>query len=168
LVEFQKDDSFKVNITMPKEISENYLKILTNTFYLTLMKSAIQIKDLIYTSNMTQEELADKVAKFYQTNLIEVRKKILEFYKVKDIPDMRAITLVRSYVYTLSKKDLVRQKHEHFLNILGKVEENLSKKIIPVEFIDNTNEYYCEEVQDGIINMDRLILNTIDLSNLTY
>ncbi len=146
----------------PQEIKDNYVKIVTNTFYHTLRKVTALVKE-DYDKGKTKNELAELIGKYYQRVLIEVRKKVLDFFKVKD-EIVQAITLVRCYVFTLPRNDPARKQHESCLHILNQVEDNLAMKIIPEEFLDRTNTNYTEEIKDVVIDLNRLVVNTVDLN----
>lgn len=135
---------------------------MTNTFYHTLRKVTALVKE-DYDKGKSQNELAEIIGKYYQKALIEVRKKVLEFFNVKD-EIVQAITLVRCYVFTLPRNDPARKQHESSLSILGKVEDSLSMKIIPEEFLDNTNTHYTEDIKDEVIDLERLVIKTVDLN----
>ncbi len=114
----------------------------------------------------SQDELASLVGKYYQQTLGEVRKRVLDFFHVKDAI-VKNITLVRCYVFTLPRNDELRKQHEMYLHILNQVEDNLAQKIIPEEFVDNTNSNYSDEIKDDIIDLNRLVKNTIDLNSIS-
>ncbi len=125
------------------------------------------IKEDYAKGNNSQDELTQSVTKYYQKTLGDVRKKVLEFFKVQD-NIVKAITLVRCYVFTLPRNDSIRKQHELYLNILNQVEINLSKKIISEEFVDNTSSFYSDDIKNEIIDLNRLITNTIDLNAINY
>jgi hypothetical protein len=133
-------------------MTSNFLKILSNTFYLNLKKVTLKIKTEVLDKGLklSQEEMGNAISKYYQDNLIETRKTILRFFKVKN-GYLKSTSLMRCYVFTLSRSDPIRQRYELLNDILHKVEENLGNKIIPTEFIDQSNEYYTNEIKDVII-----------------
>lgn len=131
---FKDNSSFELVYNFPKEIKENYLKILSNTFYLNLKKVSILIKPFLENKDMSQESLNNKVNELYLNNLSQTRLEILKFFKVHDY-DVKAVTLLRYYVFTLPRKDEVRKKYEEFNIILNKIEQNLVNKLIPDEFL---------------------------------
>jgi hypothetical protein len=96
---------------------------------------------------LSQEEMSDAVANYYQESLIETRKTTLSFFQVKK-GYLKSSSLMRCYVFTLLRSNPVRQRYELLNDILHKVEENLGKKIIPTEFIDQSSEYYTNDIKD--------------------
>lgn len=130
-------------------MKSNFLKILSNTFYINLKKVTLKLKTEILDKGikLSQEEMSKTIAKYYQQNLNETRKTILRFFKVKKAY-LKSSSLMRCYVFTLLHSDPTWQRYELLNDILHKIEENLGNKIIPSEFIDQSNENYTNEIKD--------------------
>jgi hypothetical protein len=149
LDDFKKHNSYSIDLYFPNEIKENFLKILTNTFYLNLKKVSLQLKKDLFDERilLSDEEMKNKISQYYLNSLSETRKKILEYFKIQDT-ELRAVSLLRSYVFTLPRSNEVRKKYEKFNEILSKVENNLKNRIIPEEYIDKTNNFCTDEIKD--------------------
>jgi hypothetical protein len=150
LRDFQQESNISdLTVDFPEELTSNFLKILSNTFYLNLKKVTLKLKTEILDKGikLSQEEMSDAVANYYQESLIETRKTTLSFFQVKK-GYLKSSSLMRCYVFTLLRSNPVRQRYELLNDILHKVEENLGKKIIPTEFIDQSSEYYTNDIKD--------------------
>lgn len=172
LNDFKSDNAkLKIDIEFPKEIVDNFLKIFTNTFYHTLKSVVFKLKSGVLDKVDDKEEnsysfvsvdaFEDKIAKYTVEILGPTRKKIMKMFQVKDT-DVRAVSLLRCYAFTLERSNPVRQKYEYLNSMLHKINENLKNKIIPREFVDVNDYYYTQEVIDDIIDLERLLKNAID------
>ena len=129
-----------VPITFPTVVKEEFLKIVTNIFFLTSYKSWIDLKN-------SDSEDKKSVDEYYQKNLKNVRKMVYSFFKVPKLPEINTKYLVRLYPFSLSKDDPVKQKYYKYSESINKILENLDKKIIPEFFLsDDTSSFEVQNV----------------------
>ena len=150
----------------PKNISNNYLKIISNLFYLTLRKCSIQMKTLLLSGELKDiPKLSDYVKDLYMKNLGEVRERVCLFFKVEDDSLISSRTLLRVYTHYLKKDDEVRIQYQKLNEILDEIEKNMCIGIFPEEFFDNESKYK-DEPKDELIDLKRLINKTVDYNSI--
>jgi hypothetical protein len=164
--EFIKDNAKPLIITYPKEITDNFLKIISNIFYQTLRKVSNEVKKELLEEGriISQDEIHQMVRDCYEKNLPGIRKEIFKFFGIPSKGEMSRKMLVRMYVYSMRKGEKVRTAYENLTQTLYKVEANLKEKIFPTEFIDSNSE--SNMPKNELIDLNRLLSDTVDLKTL--
>jgi hypothetical protein len=155
-----KEDTLFLTINFPKELEDNYIKILSNTYYLNLKKVALEMEKHIKDSQLhrKQDVAMQTVTELYAKYLDETRDQAIKFFNIYNNPQLSARALVRSYVFNLSLKHPTKQKYMDITEILYQIEDNMSKGIIPEEFLDKSNKYYTDNpINVNIIHFKYLL-----------
>ena len=148
--QFLDPNALDYKLEFPQEIKDNYLKIVTNVFYLNIKEVSLRFKEEFFEKPLTssQEELLKLVNDYYLELLPKVRAKVYKFFNIEDKYDVPSLIYVRNYNSFLPKDDPIVKAENEYRNILFKVENNLTLKIIPEEFIDSSSVFYTNEPKD--------------------
>jgi hypothetical protein len=141
----------EVNIHIPKELSENFLKIISNIFYLNLQKVTVDIKKDIFDKGVTvtSDEMKDFISKSYERHLTVTRKQVLRFFGVR-ANEIKSRTLLRAYTYMLSPFDQNRVVYEKYINLKEKITNDLANNNYDHRMLDSNSL----EPRDEIISFE--------------
>lgn len=154
----------KLEFRYPKEIKENYLKIISNAFYINLKKCAKEFrKNIDVSTNQSPKELNDLVQTYYRNFLPDSRAEVLKFFKIEREGLIETRTLLRTYSNYMLKSDPMRIKYKELNDQLSIIEKNMSEMIFPEEFINSSHENYHDGPVNRVISLAELITNTVDL-----
>ncbi len=146
---------FVLDIDIPKEISENFLKIVTNIFYLNLYRTWKEYKSLYLFTDAKDipEGIVDKI---YQKHLKLTRREIYEFFKIKktNFNLIGAKTLVRLYPFTLPYKHEIKTKYLKLSDEIDILIDNMSKRIIPEVLLAENDESDLFVIKDVYSNFN--------------
>jgi hypothetical protein len=144
---FMKNEIILEKDEFPIQIAENFLKIVSNIYYLNTVKVWI-----IFKRDYLNQEIQDNklIEKIYQDNLKATRKLVYNYFGVKNQTQIKAKYLVRMYPYSFEKNNPLKIKYFQITDLINKILINLQNKIIPEKFTSLSNEYVLE-VQDVII-----------------
>jgi hypothetical protein len=139
LADFMRDD--KMEITIPEELSKNFLKIITNIFYLNLQKVTREIKLDIFdkNENTSEDALKNIISVCYEKNLKATRKKVITYFKVKST-ELKGRTLLRAYTNLLPSSHPDRLTYINYYNIKELIQEHLAKRIYNQTLLEETTE----------------------------
>lgn len=158
----------ELDYTFSNNISSNYLKIISNLFYLVLRKVSVSIKrkfiDDFEYANKLEIEKEDEVRKEYTLNLEEKRNEVFKFFKVEDDSLITSRCLVRVFTHSLSVNDPIRVKYLELNSYLNQIESNMVKNIFAEEFIIDVDEN--NKVLDIERDLKSLTTNVIDYKNI--
>jgi hypothetical protein len=145
----------KVNIQVPNELSQNYLKIITNVFYLNLQKVCIDVKNdiIVKGEKLSRDAMKQIIAVYYEKHLKLTRRTVLQYFNVKS-DTIKPRTLLRAYTNLLSKQSPERSAYLSFYELKEKIEENLADGMLNEEL---TSEVY-KEPRDEVINLENLVI----------
>lgn len=119
-------------VDFPKEIQENFLKIVTNIFYHTAYKTWVDFKANYLGENKLPAGASDMI---YQKHLKEIRKQVYKHFAVSKGKDINPKYLVRLYPYSLSKTHPIRTEYTKASHCINTFLDNLNKKIFPSSFL---------------------------------
>ena len=140
-LEFKKRDVSLTNF--PEPIKDNYLKIVTNIFYLTAYQAFIDLKKDWYLNTPVEKNAADK---YYQKHLKDNRLKVYEFFEIKYIEEINPKYLVRLYPYCLPEENPVKIQYFKQSDSINKLLDNLNLKICPDAFFSESVELNIKNV----------------------
>jgi hypothetical protein len=148
--EFMKEG--KVSIQIPNVISDNFLKIVSNIFYLTSQKVTVEIKRDIFDKGVivTRDQLKDIIDKCNGRHLIETRKQVLRFFKMPKTV-IKESTLLKAYAEMLEPNDPDRLAYGKFIELKKKNMNDLADKIYNVRMLNN-----IYEPRDQIIDFEEI------------
>jgi hypothetical protein len=154
LADFMRDNNFEIQI--PIQLSQNFLKIVTNIFYLNLQKVAVEVKRDIFDKqeNLSRAALREIISVYYDKNLKSTRKKVLQFFKVVS-GDIKARTLLRAYTNLLPKDHTDRLAYIKYFEIKERIEDKLAEKVYSGVLLSDVNF----EPKDEVINLETLLIN---------
>jgi hypothetical protein len=136
-------ESSTVPVTFPSCIKENFLKIVSNIFYITAYRTWIDYKN----SNLDSKKKS--IDEIYQYNLKSVRKQVYAFFKITKNPDINTKYLVRLYPFSLLISDPIKSNYLKMSDDINVILDNLNKKIIPDLFLSDDSTIF--EVRNVII-----------------
>lgn len=156
----------KVDFNFPKQMEMNYLKIISNTFYLCLKQTALEIKEIYNKdefSSLSKEDKLQKIRTTYMKNLTTHRQNVISFFKVEEpqgLIDLR--TCLRMYTHSLDLSSQVRIKYSELNSTLDEIELNMIDGIFPTEYIYSEDSNWMNSPRNEEIDLKRLTKNTID------
>jgi hypothetical protein len=131
------------------QIKNNYLKIISNIFYINITKAATKFKLEIIDQNKFEgennEQINEKIFNdMYKSSLKETRNEVAEFFKVTphEIYSIPIKVLFRVYPYYLDEKDEVRIKYKAMNDEVNKVTSYIEKRKVIDRFTNPSNPDY--------------------------
>jgi len=125
-----------VPVKFDNNIQENFIKIVTNIFYINSYKTWIDWKN---SDKSDRSKKLQKVEEIYQKNLKSTRKIVYEYFKIPKLSFINSKYLVRLYPHSLAKDHPIRVKYTKFSDIINIILENLSNNIVPEIFLKEFN-----------------------------
>ncbi len=95
--------------------------------------------------------------------LEKTRAQVCEFYKIEEDSLITVKTQLRSYIFLLKDKSEDHVWYKNADQLLLKIEENITFGIVPEEFICDKESL---NVIDEVIDLERLVKNTFDMSTV--
>lgn len=117
-----QDDSFDFKFS--EKIEKNYLKIISNIFYLNIRKAQKKFKDEIdqgIHSNTNPVELARRFNDFYRQSLKDTRKEVVEFFKIEEIETLSPKILLRIYPNFFRRYEPLRKEYDEMNELVNKL-----------------------------------------------
>jgi len=130
--------SKKFVIDFPKEIQDNFLKIVSNIFYLTAFETYVEFKGNYLDKKFDPETKPADV--IYQKHLKIVRRKVYSFFNIAKHYKINSKFLVRLCPLSLNKNNIVRQNYDNTTNQINQFLDNLILKIIPTNFLNQSTD----------------------------
>jgi hypothetical protein len=129
LAEFMRDSKIEINI--PSELSENYVKIISNIFAINLHKVALEVKQDIFDKGekLSNETLKQIISVYYEKHLKTTRKQVLLFFNVKS-EELKGRILLRAYTNMLPASDSNKLAYLNLITAKENIHLNLAKGII--------------------------------------
>jgi hypothetical protein len=139
--------SDSVNVEFPEEIKNNFLKIVSNIYYINLYKTWKDFKAeyLHLDKNSIPKRIVDTL---YQKHLKETRRQVYEFFKVPKTKVFDSKNFVRLYPFSLPFKDPVKSTYFKISEEIDILCENINKKIIPEIFLTEIEEGELCKIKD--------------------
>jgi len=144
-------------LEFPPSLIENYVKCISNIYYINITKSAMKFKkDIIDTNKFSESSLAlepiiSKVYNdLYKASLKETRQEVADFFNVKPSDDynLPIKTLFRIYPYYLEESSEIRKKYYELTDTVNSIIKFIEKKIIIEEFNDENHPKFCLKPKD--------------------
>lgn len=156
-----------IEYDFPKAIKSNYLKVISNLFYLTLLSSSQLYQQKLMKGEFTDHESKKNfIRDSYMSNLVLVRERVIKFFKLEDDSMITIRTLLRVYPYALSETDEIKIKYIKLNKMLDSVESNMSMGIFAEEFVDPEDRHYYNDVLNEERDFDRLLEKTVQLNSV--
>ncbi len=131
------------------QIKNNYLKIISNIFYINITKAATKFKLEIIDQNKFEgennEQINEKIFNdMYKSSLKETRNEVAQFFKITphEIYSIPIKVLFRIYPYYLDEKDEVRIKYKAMNDEVNKVTAYIEKRKVIDRFTNQSNPDY--------------------------
>ena len=162
-MDFLKNNS--LTYSFPKSISENYLKIISNLFYITLGKCSLVMKKKVIDKENLEEgdkDYKNLIRNLYMSNLDSVRNRVCKYFCIEDDSLISGRTLLRVYTHSLDSNHVVRSSYLKLNDCLDKIEDNMTKSIFPEDFVVEENIKEIEEIKDEVRDLERLMTKVID------
>ena len=157
----------QIEYSFSQKVKSNYLKIISNIFYLNLAYSSKVVKSKLVVGELTNEsERLALVRNSYMKNLDTVRSKVCEFFKVTDDSLLLSRTILRIYGYTFKEQDSTKEKYSNLNKALDLIEKNMLSGLFAEELINPDDKNYNDGVLDEVRDLQRLIDNTVDLNTI--
>lgn len=139
---FIKESPLNCPMEFPANLKENFLKILTNVFFLNVRKVIQELKKNNFEiyKNHSKEQILEKIITLYDDNLKETRRTVVAFFGIERQKYFSQKVLIRYYAYSLDLDDPVRTKYKQYSANLTKIEENLAENKFPTELLDESSE----------------------------
>ena len=148
------------------KITENYIKIISNIYYVNITKTACKFKEDVIDTNKFSDSTVDLEGvlerifnDIYKAFLKETRKKVAEFFGIThhEVFDVPIKTLFRIYPYYLDQDDVTRQKYYKLTEVVNKLIKYLEQRLIIPRFVDPKNSQYCIEPKDEIYDFEEIV-----------
>lgn len=144
-------------------LKNNFRKIISNIFYLNSKRVYIEYERLRKTEKMNGSTNIKFIQDLYMSFLEKTRAQVCEFYKIEEDSLITVKTQLRSYIFLLEDKSEDHVWYKNADQQLLKIEENLTFGIVPEEFICDKESF---NVVDEVIELERLVRNTFDMSTV--
>jgi hypothetical protein len=121
-INFYQQDKFEFKF--PDNIECNYLKIISNIFYLNIRKAQKKFKDEIdqgVHSTTNPYELGRRFNDLYRHSLRETRKEVVDFFKVEEYETISPKILLRIYPYFFRKYEPLRKEYDEMNDLVNQL-----------------------------------------------
>lgn len=162
-MDFLKNNN--LTYSFPKSISENYLKIISNLFYITLGRCSLVMKKKVVDKENLEDgdkDYKNLIRNLYMSNLDSVRNRVCKYFCIEDDSLISGRTLLRVYTHSLESNHVVRSSYLKLNDCLDKIEDNMTKSIFPEDFVAEENIKEIEEIKDEVRDLERLLTKVID------
>ena len=102
------DEGELLDLTFDENLKNNYLKAVSNIYFLNLRKIQLTLNEEIKTNNLNFKDDRDvfiKVQSIYNKVLKETRNMVCGFFNIKESCDLSLKIMLRLYYYYMPKKD---------------------------------------------------------------
>lgn len=153
-------------IKFSPKISENYIKIISNIYYINITKTAGKFKEDIIDTNKFMDSTIDLDGvlervfnDIYKAFLKETRIKVAEFFGVTnhEVFDIPIKTLFRIYPYYLSQDDITRKKYYELTDVVNKLIKFLEQRIVISRFCNPKDPDFCSEPKDIVYDFKQIV-----------
>eukprot|EP00340_Litonotus_pictus_P000437 CAMPEP_0170515678 /NCGR_PEP_ID=MMETSP0209-20121228/2082_1 /TAXON_ID=665100 ORGANISM="Litonotus pictus, Strain P1" /NCGR_SAMPLE_ID=MMETSP0209 /ASSEMBLY_ACC=CAM_ASM_000301 /LENGTH=438 /DNA_ID=CAMNT_0010800271 /DNA_START=6 /DNA_END=1322 /DNA_ORIENTATION=+ len=126
-------------------LTNNYIKIISNIYYINITKSAQKFKQEIMDANKfsdsdpKQMPVLEKIFNdMYKAFLKDTRQEVADFYGVKghDVFELPVKVLLRIYPFYLEQNEEARKKYHALTENVNKLIGHLEKKVVVPQFTD--------------------------------
>jgi hypothetical protein len=127
-INFYQQDKF--DFKFPDNIQKNYLKIISNIFYLNIRKAQKKFKDEIdqgVHSFTNPHELSRRFNDLYRHSLKETRREVVEFFNVDDYLTISPKILLRIYPYFFRKYEPLRKEYDEMNDLVNQLIAKIQK-----------------------------------------
>ena len=113
-----------------KKISENYLKIISNIYFLNLSKVQKSFKNEYLDTGKLIQNPREIIDKLYKATLNESRNQVIEFFKLQkhEVFEISIKTLLRIYPYYLEKTKSIRIEYEKITEHINMIITKMNEK----------------------------------------
>jgi hypothetical protein len=138
-INYYQQDKFE--FVFAENIQKNYLKIISNIFYLNIRKAQKKFKDEIdqgVHSTTNPHELSRRFSDLYRHSLKETRKEVVDFFKVEECESISPKILLRIYPYFFRKYESLRKEYDEMNELVNQLISKIQKDhIIEELYYDN-------------------------------
>jgi len=165
---YGNDQLFKINFG--EAIDKNYLKIISNIYYLNIRKTQKDLKknyiDEGYVFN-DEDSKSKKFNELYKHHLKSTRKEVIEFFKVGSENSVLSVKIMlRIYPYYNSKYHPLRLSYEKINNEVNLVIKKIQNEGYIEELCNDSHPEAVNSPVDRLIDFSHL-LSTRPASNLS-
>ena len=166
------DNKELFNLRFSQNIIDNYIKAISNIYFVNLRKTSQKFKkDIIDDTNknydisnpQTKSLLKKLFNDTYKQFLKETRNQVAEFFGFKkhEVFDVPIKTILRIYPFYLEKTDPIRMQYSKLTETVNKLIDKLEQMNVASIFVDPKHPEYSETPQDKIYDFE-LILKSLN------
>lgn len=164
-------DKFEIfPLKFSKTLEDNYIKIISNIYYINITKTASKFKEEIIDGNKKDSEYPNSRLEkifndMYSSSLKETRNDVANFFGVSahEIYSIPIKTLFRIYPIYLSEDHQSKKDYSALTKTVNKLLKFLEKKVVLKRFTDPNDEEYCITPKDKIYDFEG-ILKSLELN----
>jgi hypothetical protein len=164
---YDKDDV--TGYVFDESIKNNYLKIISNIFYLNIRKAQKKFKDEYIDKSsefrsIPQNELSKKFNDLYKHFLKQTRSEVIEFFNLKQTEQLSLKILLRIYPYFFSPYSPFRKEYDQMNKLVNQLIAKIANDETGRHYID---ELYYDHHEDAILTPRNVNLKFIFRKSLT-
>lgn len=153
-------------IKFSPKLTENYIKIISNIYYINITRTACKFKEDVIDTNKFSDSTVDLDGvlerifnDMYKSFLKETRNKVAEFFGVThhEVFDIPIKTLFRVFPYYLDQEDINRKKYYKLTEVVNKLIKYLEQRLVIPRFIDPKNPEYSIEPKDEVYDFEAIV-----------
>lgn len=155
---FDRDQLLKINFG--EAITKNYLKIISNIYYLNLRKTQKKFKDEFLDLGYEFKDSKESLAAFngiYKSFLKETRQQVVDFFKVTPMDTLPPKVLLRIYPIYFPAYSELRKNYERIVQQVTFLTKQIQSGFIIEELYDDKHPRAITEPVSRIIDFSSLI-----------
>lgn len=141
---FDRDELMKIDFG--ESMNKNYLKIITNIYYLNLRKTQKKFKDDFVDKGYDfkdANETANAFNDIYKSFLKETRREVLDFFKVGESDVLSPKVMLRIFPFYYSPYHPLRIQYE-------KINKEVNMTIKKIQLVGSIEELYNDNLPEAI------------------
>jgi len=155
---FDRDQLLKINFGEP--ISKNYLKIITNIYYINMRKSQKKFKDEFLDQGYDFKDAKESLTVFngiYKSFLKETRQQVVDFFQITAMDTLPPKVLLRIYPIYFPVHSELRKNYEKIVQQVTFLTKKIQSGFVFDELYDDKNPKAITSPVNRIIDFSHLI-----------
>jgi hypothetical protein len=155
---FDRDQLLKINFG--EAITKNYLKIISNIYYINLRKTQKKFKDEFSDQGYEFKDSKESLAAFngiYKSFLKETRLQVVDFFKVTPMDTLPPKVLLRIYPIYFPAYSELRRNYERIVQQVTFLTKQIQSGFVIDELYDDKHPRAITEPVNRIIDFTPLI-----------